>query len=92
MIFVPQLCRNRLEGGTNLSNVILLPIEVQLYEFHGKSEKLKKKKLWITTKKKVTKKAVLEKYREVIITHTALAHSELSQTSKTEPFAKTVEY
>ena len=45
MIFVPQLCRNRLEGGTNLSNVILLPIEVQLYEFHGKSEKLKKKKL-----------------------------------------------
>ena len=58
MIFVPQLCRNRLEGGTNLSNVILLPIEVQVYEFHRKSEKLKKKKLWITTKKEVTKKAV----------------------------------
>ena len=45
MISVPQLCRNRLEDVTNLSNTILLPIVVQVYEFHGKSEKLKKKKL-----------------------------------------------
>ena len=28
-----------------------LPIVVQVYEFHGKSEKLNRKKLWITTKK-----------------------------------------
>ena len=45
MISVPQLYRNRLEDVTNLSNTILLPIVVQPYEFHGKSEKLKKKKL-----------------------------------------------
>ena len=48
MISVRQLCRNRLEDVTNLSNTILLPIVVQLYEFHefhGKLEKLKKKKL-----------------------------------------------
>ena len=61
MIFVRQLCRNRLEGVTNLSNTILLPIVVQVYEFHefhGKLEKLKKKKDSITTNKKVTKKVV----------------------------------
>ena len=29
---------------------------------------------------------------EVIITHTALAHSEPSQTSKMEPFANMAEY
>ena len=45
MIFVPQSCKNRLEDVTNLSNTFLLPIVVQLYEFHGKPEKLKKKKL-----------------------------------------------
>ena len=61
MISVRQLCRNRLEDVTNLSDTILLPIGVQryeLHEFHGKTEKLKKKKVWITTKKKVTKKVV----------------------------------
>ena len=48
MISVRQLCRNRLEDVTNLSNTILLPIVVQVhefYEFHGKSEKLEKKKV-----------------------------------------------
>ena len=48
MISVRQLCRNRLEDVTNLSDTILLPIAVQRYEFHefhGKSEKLKKKKV-----------------------------------------------
>ena len=45
MISVPQLCKNRLEDVNNLSNAILLTIVVQVYEFHGKSEKLKKKKL-----------------------------------------------
>ena len=49
---------NRLEDVTHLTNKILLPIAVQVYELlesGGKSEKLKNKKLWITTKKKVTK-------------------------------------
>ena len=48
MISVRQLCRNRLEDVTNLSDTILLPIGVQryeLHEFHGKTEKLKKKKV-----------------------------------------------
>ena len=57
--FCPQLCRNRLEDVTNLSNTILLPIVMQVHEFYGKLEKLKKKKLWITTNKKVTKGYVL---------------------------------
>ena len=56
MISVPQLCWNRLEDVTNLSNTMLSPIIVQVYEFHGKSEKLKKKQPWITTNEKVTKK------------------------------------
>ena len=34
MISVRQLFRNRLEDGSNLSNKILLPIVVQVYEFH----------------------------------------------------------
>ena len=38
---VPQLCRNRLEDISNLYHTILLPIVVQKYEFHGKSESLK---------------------------------------------------
>ena len=45
MISDSQLCKNRLGNVTNLSNTILLPIVAQLYEFHGKSEKLKKEKL-----------------------------------------------
>ena len=45
MISDSQLRRNRLGNVTNLSNTILLPIVAQLYEFHGKSEKLKKEKL-----------------------------------------------
>ena len=62
MISVYQLLRDRLEDIANLSNTILLPIVVQVYEFHefhGKSEKLKKKNVWIT-KKEVTKKVVYE--------------------------------
>ena len=35
MISVRQLCRNRLEDVTNLSNTILLPVVVQVYEFGG---------------------------------------------------------
>ena len=47
MISVRQLCRNRLKDVANFSNTILLPIVVQVYEFHefhGKSEELKKKR------------------------------------------------
>ena len=52
MISVRQLYWNRLEDVANLSNTI------EFQEFHGKSEKLEKKKVYITTKKKVTKKDV----------------------------------
>ena len=45
MISVPHLSRNKLEDVTNLSNMIFLPIVVQVYEFHGKSENLNRKKL-----------------------------------------------
>ena len=45
MIFIPQLCTNRSEDATNLSNMILVPIVLQAYEFLGISEKLKKEKL-----------------------------------------------
>ena len=45
MIYVPELCSNRLEDVTNLSNTILLAVVVQVYGFQGKSEKLKMKKL-----------------------------------------------
>ena len=58
MISVPKLCSNRLEYVTNLSKTILLPVVVQVYGFHRKSEKLKMKKPWITANKKVTKKIV----------------------------------
>ena len=47
MISVRKLCRTRLEDVTNLSSTILLPVVVQVYEFHqfhGKSEKWKNKK------------------------------------------------
>ena len=43
-ISVNQLCRNRLGAVTDLSNTILLPIGVQVYQFHGRSEKLNNKK------------------------------------------------
>ena len=39
MISVPQLFKNKLEDVTNLYNMILLPIVVQVYEFHKKSRK-----------------------------------------------------
>ena len=67
-------------------------IVVQVYEFHEKSENLKNKKLWITTKKKVTKRLSGEIYRDIITTHTAQAHSEPSETSKMEPFANMAKY
>ena len=83
MISVTQLCRNRLEDVINLSNTILLPTVVQVYEFHGKSEKLKKK---------ITKRLYKKIYREIIITQTALAHPETSQISRMDPFANMDEY
>ena len=41
MISVPQLCRTRLEDG-RLSNTILLPVVVQLYDFHRNFGKKKR--------------------------------------------------
>ena len=77
---VPQLCRNRFED---------VAILVQVYEFHGKSKKLRKTELWITTEKK--KLRLCRKiYWETIIMHTAETHSEPGQTSKEEPYAKMV--
>ena len=65
---------------------------MQVYEFNGKSEKLKKKKLWISTNKKVQKSLCRKIYREVIITYTAQAHSKPSQTSKMNSFANMNNY
>ena len=91
MIYVPKSFRNRLEDVTNLCNTILLPIVVQVCEFHKKSEKLKKKKLWQQTRE-LQKWLCRRIYRELIITHTALAHWELSKTSKMEYFANMADY
>ena len=57
MISDPQLFRNRLEDA-NLCNTILLPIVVQMYEFHKKLEKLKKKKALNHHKQESGKKVV----------------------------------
>ena len=86
----PQLCRNRLKDVINLSNNILQLNIVQVYEFHGKLEKLKKTKLWITTenKKKWQIKLCRKICREIIITHTAEPQAEPSQTCKMKPFVK----
>ena len=46
---IPQLYRNRLEGVANLTYTIVLPVVMQMNEFIGKSQKLKKTKLWTTT-------------------------------------------
>ena len=67
MISVPQLCRNRLEDVNNLSNTILLPVAVQVYEFHRKSENQRKQE----NQKRV--KNFTERFM-----HTALPHSEPS--------------
>ena len=45
MIYAPKSFRSRLEDVTNFCDTILLPIVVQVCEFHKKLEKLKKKKL-----------------------------------------------
>ena len=74
MISVPQLCRNRLEDVNNLSNTILLPIEVQMYEFHRKSENSTKKAL--NQRKQKNQKRV-KNFTERFM-HAALAHSEPS--------------
>ena len=42
--FLCSVCRNRLENFTNLSKSILWPIAAEIYESHGKLEKLTKTK------------------------------------------------
>ena len=44
-----------MENVTNLSDTILFLVVMQMYEFQEKFEKLKKTKLWITTKNKKNK-------------------------------------
>ena len=80
-----------MEDVATIFSVILLPYVVQLYEFHGKSEKLKKTKHRITTKKEQIR-LCRKNYRELIVMHTGESHSEPSQTSKMEPFTKMVNY
>ena len=64
MISDPQLFRNRLEDAANLCNTILLPIVVQMYEFHKKLEKLKKKKALNHHKQESSKKGCAGKFTE----------------------------
>ena len=67
MISVCQLCRNRLEDVTNLSNTILLLIVAQVYEFHefhGKSEKSRKKEALNHHKEESNKKGCVGKFTE----------------------------
>ena len=67
-----------MEDITHLSNTILLPIVVQVYgfhEFHRESEKLKNKKFESPQRRKQQKRLSGKIYREIIITHTAWAHS-----------------
>ena len=84
-----------MEDIPRLSNTILLPIVVQVYgfhEFHRESEKLKNKKFESPQRRKQQKKLSGKIYREIIITHTAWAHSEHSQTFEMEPFANMAKY
>ena len=64
MISHPQLFRNGLEDATNLCNTILLPTVVQVYEFHKKLEKLKKKKALDHHKRESSKKGCVGKFTE----------------------------
>ena len=65
---------------------------MEVYVLHEKSEKLKKKKLSITTNKKVTKKLCEKIYGDIIITHTVQKNLEASTTSKMEPFVNMANY
>ena len=62
MIFVLQLFRNKLEDVANLCNTILLTFVVQVYEFHKKLEKLKKKKALNHHKQESCKKGCVGKF------------------------------
>ena len=77
MISVPNLCGNRLEDLTNFSITILLPIAVQVYEFHEKSEKVEKEKTLNDHKQECNKKGCVGKFteiRDVIFMRTTLVH------------------
>ena len=68
MISVRQSCRNRLEDVTNLSYTILLPIVVQVYEFHEfhrKSEKVEKEKALNHHKEESNKKGCVGKFKNL---------------------------
>ena len=92
MISVAELCRKRVKDNTNLSNTILLPIVVQVYKFHKNRKSCKRKSFELVQTKKQQERLFGKIYKEIIITHTALAYSEPSQTSKMKPFAEKTEY
>ena len=66
MISVPQLCRTRLEDG-RLSNTILLPVGVQLYDFH---RNFGKKKSVNQHKQESNKKRCVGKFTERSLSRT----------------------
>ena len=82
-----------MEDATNLSNTILLTIAVS-----WKIGKVEKEKALNHHKQGSNKKSCAWKFAcagksaELIITHTALAHSEPSQKSKMEPFVNMAEF
>ena len=81
MISVPNLCGNRLEDLTNFSITILLPVAVQVYEFHEKLEKVEKEKTLNDHKQECNKKGCVGKFteiRDVIFMRTTLVHSQPS--------------
>ena len=84
-----QLKKNRLEDVTNIYNTILLPVVVQVWWKIGKVEK---DEAFIPhwKQEKVTIRFFRKVCWAIILTHTARAHSEPSQTSKMEIFAKTI--
>ena len=81
MISVPYLCGNRLENLTIFSITILLPIALQVYEFHEKSKKVEKENALNDHKQECNKKGCVGKFteiRDIIFMHTTLVHSQPS--------------
>ena len=83
-----QLKRNRLEDATNIYNKILLPVVVQVSWKIGKVEK--DEAFIHHWKQEKTIRLFRKICRVLILTHTAEAHSEPSQTYKMELCAKMI--
>ena len=92
MTSVPQISRNTQEAATNLSNTILLPNLLQSISFMENRRSWKRRRFESPQTRRQQKRLCRKIYREIIITHTALPNSELSQISKMEPFVNMAEY